>query len=137
MDDAQHAVANERASSALKLAELGREISALKMELERRQAESLRREALLQKSRDELASNMAAAEREASAALAAARDDESSKLRRLEAERARLNEMLLTAQSEASAQPTTSGRVGRGGGEPRRCAHLVPKRRMTVGLWGQ
>ena len=76
VDDAHHATTSERAAGALRQAETLREVSNLKMEMERRQAEALRREALLQKSRDELASSAAANERESAAALASARDEE-------------------------------------------------------------
>ena len=47
------------------LAEARREGSARKLEMDRRQTESVRREALLQKSRDELAQSSAQGEREA------------------------------------------------------------------------
>ena len=78
-------------------------MSNLKLELERRQAEALRREAILQKSRDELGSSAAANEREAAAALASARDEEAGRVKRLEAERSRLNDALLVAQSDGAA----------------------------------
>ena len=103
VDDAQHAVASEKAASAVRLSEVQRELSQLKLEMERRQTEAVRREGLLQKSRDELASTAAQSEREASSLIASARDEEASRVRRLESERQRLNEQLVSLQSEAAA----------------------------------
>ena len=73
-DDAQHDAANERATFALKLAEAQREASTLRLEMDRRHTEAVRREGMLQKSRDELASAAALAERDHNGALAAALD---------------------------------------------------------------
>ena len=104
VDDAMHATASERAQGEIKASELHRQLAAMRIELDRRHAEALRREATLQKSRDELAAHAAQSERAAAAALAAARDDESARFKRLEAERARLNEALVEAQSAGAAQ---------------------------------
>lgn len=104
VDEAQHTAASERSAAGLRLSEAQREIAQLKVEMDRRQTEGVRREGLLQRSRDELASAAAQQEREASMQLAAARDDEAARVRRLEAERTRLNEQLVQAQSEAAAQ---------------------------------
>ena len=57
-DDAQHDAASERATFALKLAEAQREASTLRLEMDRRHTEAVRREGMLQKSRDELASGV-------------------------------------------------------------------------------
>ena len=103
LDDAQHALASEKAAGALRLSEAGRELAGLRMDMERRQTEGVRREALLQKSRDELANAAAANEREAQAQVASMRDDEAARVRRLEGERTRLAEQLAAAQSEIAA----------------------------------
>ena len=103
VDEAQHALASERAAAALRLSEVQREVSHLRQEMDRRQTEAVRREVVLQKSRDELASTAAHNEREASALIAAAREEESARVRRLEAERSRLNEQLLQAESDSAA----------------------------------
>lgn len=107
IDDAQHQVSTERAAAALRLAEAQREVGALRLEMDRRHAEALRREALLHKSRDELASAVAAAEREASAAIAVAHDEETARAKRLEDERTRLSDALVAAQSDAAATHAT------------------------------
>jgi chromosome segregation ATPase len=95
-DDAMHATPSERAQGEIKVSELHRHLAAMRIELDRRSAEALRREATLQKSRDELAAHAAQSER-----AAAARDDESARFKRLEAERARLNEALVEGAGAA------------------------------------
>lgn len=104
VDQAKHDAESAKAAGNLRYAEAQRELNSLKLEMERRQTEGVRREALLQKSRDELASTAAQAEREASAQLANARDEEAARVRRLEAERTRLNEQLAQQQSTHAAQ---------------------------------
>jgi len=103
VDDAHHATATEKAGGDLKLAEAHRYVASMRAEVDRRHADALRREATLQKSRDELAQAAAASEREASAALASARDEEAARVKRLEAEKARLSEAIVQVQSDAAA----------------------------------
>ena len=67
VDDAMHATASERAQGEIKASELHRQLAAMRIELDRRHAEALRREATLQKSRDELAAHAAQSDRLATA----------------------------------------------------------------------
>eukprot|EP00965_Chrysotila_dentata_P133038 4399104-Pleurochrysis_carterae.AAC.1 len=67
-----------------------REVERLKLEMDRRHAEGLRREAALQRSREELASTFAQFQRDAASELARVRDEEQAKQKRLEGEKNRL-----------------------------------------------
>ena len=102
LDEAHHAKADERSAGELRVAEAVREADRLRVEMDRRAMEALRRETMLQRSRDELASTAAASEREAAMAMQSARDDEAARVKRLESERSKLQEQLV-AQTSASA----------------------------------
>ena len=103
VDDAQHALMSEQAANASRAADVSRELEKLKLEMERRHAEAGRREEVLQRSRDEVSVQLMNAQREASLELTRARDDAATRIRRLEAERADLQEDLAKAHSDAAA----------------------------------
>lgn len=103
LDEAQHALSSERVSAAARVSEVQREIDKLRVEMERRHSDSLRRETTLQRARDEVAAAGAKAERESAALLARCREEEGMRTKRAEGERARLSEELAAAQSAAAA----------------------------------
>lgn len=107
LDDAHHGLSSERAAGAAKLAEVQREVDKLKIEMERRHTESLRRETMLQRARDEAAAAAAKQERESTTALARCREEEGMRVKRLESERIRLNDELVSNQSAAAAAAAT------------------------------
>ena len=94
---------SEQAAGKMRTAEESRDAERLKLEMERRHTEHLRREALLQTSRDEIASAAQEAQRDAVLALARVRDEDALRGRKLEAERNRLQEQFVSAQSDAAA----------------------------------
>jgi len=103
VDDAQHALASERAAGASRSADVQREVEKLRLEIERRQAEAGRREEALQRTQNELGSSMLAAQREASLELTRARDEAAVRLRRLEADKAALQDEVARLGSEGAA----------------------------------
>lgn len=103
VDDAQHALASEQAAHASRAADVTREVEKLRLEMERRHAEAGRREEILARARDEAGSRAATAQREASLELTRARDEAAARIRRLEAERADLQETVAKLQSNAAA----------------------------------
>ena len=94
---------SEQAGGKMRSSEEAREAERLKLEMERRHTEHLRREALLQASRDEISASAQEAQRDAVLALARVRDEEALRGRKLEAERTRLQEQFGAAQSDAAA----------------------------------
>ena len=103
LDDAHHALLSEQAAGASRVADGTRELDKLKLEMERRHAESLRREGVLQRSREEISAQLAHAQRASAADVARVRDEEGQRARKAEAECARLREELAAAHSLAAA----------------------------------
>ena len=103
LDDAQHEAATEKGAAKTKVAEVQRDVERLKVEMGRRAMEAARRESVLQASRDELAEQLAKAQRDAMATTARARDEEGGKVKKLEAERQRLLKELASQEAAAAA----------------------------------